>query len=115
WSVPLLATGGLLGLLGIGGLLLPLLPPPLGLWVLLAAVAFLVVMIVVLVVSGFWYAPAAWGAAVILALAAGGLAAAPVGEGVIEAGKLARSIEFLHPLWLLLLLLIPVIIYFSRR
>src|SRR5215468_9695218 len=68
WSVPLLATGGRLGLLGIGGLFLPLLPPPVGLWVLLAAVAFLVVMIVVLVVSGFWYAPAAWGAAVVLAL-----------------------------------------------
>jgi Mg-chelatase subunit ChlD/uncharacterized membrane protein len=115
WSVPLLATGGVLGLLGIGGLVVPLLPPPVGLWVLLAAVAFLVVMLVVLVVSGFWNATAAWVTAVVLALAAGGLAAAPVGEGVVEAGKLARSIEFLHPLWLLLLLLIPVIIYFSRR
>src|SRR5438874_7752301 len=70
WSVPLLATGGVIGLLGVGGLVLPLLPPPVGLWVLLAAVAFLIVMFVVLVVSGYWYAPAGWGAGVVLALTA---------------------------------------------
>src|SRR5260370_834916 len=76
WSVPLLATGGLVGLLGIGGLVLPLLPPAIGLYALLAAVAFLVVMFAVLVVTGHWYAPVAWSTAIVLALAAGGLAAA---------------------------------------
>jgi uncharacterized membrane protein len=114
----LLPAGGL-ALAGIGGLLdgagAAWLHPWWGFWVACAAVGTFFVMFAVLILTSAWWRPLAYAAAGLLAFGLGAFAAGPVGEGLVEAGKAAASLEPSQPWWLLLLLLIPLVFYFSYR
>jgi uncharacterized membrane protein len=112
WSVPLGSAAGTAGLLAFGGVLLP---PDVGIWVVVGAAAVLAGMIVVLVITGRWSGPLAIAVGGVAALGLGGLVVVPITDGLREAVVLARSVEFLQPWWLLLLVLIPIIILYSRR
>src|SRR5262249_1507318 len=112
WSLPLLLSGSAVGLIGAGGMLLPV---DSGLWIGAAMLAVLFVMLLVVITSGSWWAPLGYTVGAVLLLAIGGAACETVGEWLAETGKVALSLEPTQPWWLLLLGLIPVIIFLSYR
>jgi uncharacterized membrane protein len=112
WSLPLLLSGSAVGLIGAGGLLLPV---DWGLWIGAGMLAVLFVMLLVVITSGTWWAPLGYAVGAALLLAIGGAACETVGEWLAETGKVALSLEPTQPWWLLLLGLIPVIIFLSYR
>jgi Mg-chelatase subunit ChlD/uncharacterized membrane protein len=105
-------TAAGLALAGAGGLALE---PEWGAWVAAAASSTFFVMFVVVVLTGAWYRPLAYAVAGVLALGLGGLVSLPAGEGLLTAGKTLASLEPAHPWWLLLLLLVPLVFWFSYR
>jgi uncharacterized membrane protein len=122
WSLGLAGIAAACALAGLGGLVGMVLPPeplhgpPLWAWIVGGVgLGLFAVLALVLVLTGFWSRWLAVGAGALLAVSAGGLCAGPVSEGLRDGVKLARSVEFLQPWWLLLLLLIPVLIFLSYR
>jgi hypothetical protein len=81
----------------------------------IVAAGVLFFMLLTVVVSGAWWAPLAWIAAVALLLAAGGLWINPVGEALIEFARALAVVEFVHPGWLALLGLLPVVVLLAGR
>ncbi len=108
WAV----TAAGLALAGVGGLLLE---PEWGAWIAVGAVAAFFVMFLVLVLTSAWLRPLAYAVAAVLALGLGGLVATAAGEGLVEAGRALTSLEPAQPWWLLLLLLVPLVFWFSYR
>src|SRR5262249_44073117 len=112
WLVPALAPCAAPALLAVGGLLLA---QTWG-WGLLATAGgpfFLVLL--VLPVTGAWWRSVAYLTAGLTLLGLGGLLVGATGQGLVEAYRTLRTVEFLEPWWLLLLLLVPVIVAFSLR
>jgi uncharacterized membrane protein len=70
---------------------------------------------VVLVASGRWSAPAAFAVAGVLLLALGGFGNASITRELRDAYHVLLRLEVMQPWWLLLLLLIPVLVYYSYR
>ena len=101
----LLVFAGALAVASIGGLILS---PRWGGWVLGCAAALLVVLFAILALSGAWWRWLGWGVAVLALLGAGGLWLDAAGAGLLEMGRDLRGLTFLHPWWLVLLLLVPV-------
>jgi uncharacterized membrane protein len=99
-------------LLGLGGLLIPF---PVALWVGAAGALLLLCLVIILVVTGAWRARIACLAAALIFLGLGGLGTESCGEAVFRAGKLFLSLEATKPWWFLLLLVLPLIVLFSRR
>jgi len=104
---PLLILAGLLAALAAGDLA--------GLdrfWsytIFISASSVLLVLILLLVFAGLWWPLAAW-TSLILALFGGGAVTFPgLARGLDEMGRALASVEIVHPWWLLLLLLIPLL------
>lgn len=112
WSIPLLVTASAFALLGLGGLVLP---DEYAWWAAAGGAVCLFIMFLVLIIAGLWYAPlaAVLGAIVLLGLGGGG--AQTMGLWLRDAFEFVRNLRPLHPWWLLLLLLIPVIVLVSFR
>jgi uncharacterized membrane protein len=72
-------------------------------------------MVLVLVASGRWSAPLAFGAAALLFLGLGGYASSALTREADDIIAILIRLEVMQPAWLLLLLLIPVLVYFSYR
>jgi uncharacterized membrane protein len=112
WSLALILVGSSLALIALGGLALPFEP---ALWLGAAALGVGVVMLCVVITTGSWYAPLGYSVGALLLLGLGAVCADVVGEWLIDAGKLALSLEPTQPWWLLLLGVVPVIIFLSYR
>lgn len=100
------------GLFGLGGLLVP------SEWGLVAAACLgglVLIMAVVLLWRGAWSARLGWLAGAGLSGALGSLSRGVVELGLAEATRTARSMELSRPLWLLLLLVLPWIVWVSYR
>jgi hypothetical protein len=110
WFTPLLVTSGALTIASIGGLILS---PRWGIWLLLFAVLVFVGQFVVLAVSGAWWRWLAYSVAVLALLGAGGLWLNAIGASIWEIAHDMRGLTFLHPWWLLLLLLVPLFFVLS--
>ncbi|MBI3410498.1 MAG: VWA domain-containing protein, partial [Planctomycetes bacterium] len=119
WPVGLLLSTASLLLFGLGGL--GLIEPEgltidaAGFWLTLAPLVILAVLLAVALSTGNWSAPAGYflGAVFLFGLGqgiAGGLQAY-----LTDGYKLLLTLDPLQPLWLLLLLLVPVIIWLSYR
>jgi uncharacterized membrane protein len=101
-----------LGLIALGAVLLP---PAWSPQVGMVAAGVLFVMVLVLVVTGAWWAPLAWLAAVAILLAVGGMGVDAAGRSLAEAARAAVGVEFVHPGWLALLGLLPVVVLLAGR
>src|SRR5438067_5730315 len=109
-SFVLLLTGAPLALLALGALLVP---EDWAVWLAIGAGAVLFGMVLTVVTTGRWYAPLGYSIGGLLLLGFGGLWVDPLGEVISEAFHTIRGLEALQPWWLLLLLVIPLIFYFS--
>jgi uncharacterized membrane protein len=110
-------------LAGLGGLL----PPGAWLWWTGAgALAVLFAMLAVLILTEHWWAPLGYAVGVIFLLALGGLVGAPTSKALAEGLRVLSSLELEQPGWVrvgpvsiplavLPLLLVPVIVFLSRR
>jgi hypothetical protein len=112
WSVPLLLTTCGFALAGVGGLTVP---PAVGMWVAIGSAALLFGMLLWLILTGQWTVHVSAGIAALLLVGLGGWTAIPAGEGLIDLGKTLRQVEAVQPAWLWGLLIIPLLIYWSRR
>jgi hypothetical protein len=101
-----------LALVAAGALLLPARE---AWWVGVGAAGVLFLMLVAVLLSGAWWPPLAWIAAAALLVAAGGLWLNRAGDAFVEMGRSLRSVEFVHPWWLALLALLPVIVLLAGR
>jgi hypothetical protein len=110
WFTPLLVSSSIAAIAGIGGLVLP---SRWGGWLLVGAVVVFVGLFLLLAVSGAWWRWLAYGVAVLALLGAGGLWLNAMGAGLIETYRDLRGLTFLHPWWLLLLLLVPLFFVLS--
>jgi Mg-chelatase subunit ChlD len=107
----LLPAAGL-ALAGVGGLVLD---PEWGAWIAAAAAAAFFVMFLVLIFTSAWLRPLAYAVASLLAVGLGGLVTLPASERLLDAGRALASLEPAQPWWLLLLLLVPLVFWFSYR
>src|SRR5262245_32563195 len=112
WSMPLLLASAGFGLAGLGGIFVP---AEIGMWAAIGAAGLLVALFVWLLLASQWSNGLAALAGAVLMLGLGGWGGIAAGEGLREVGKAIRQIEAVQPAWLWLLLLIPVIVYWSRR
>jgi len=112
WSAGLILTGAAFALAGVGGLTLPY---EAAFWIGAASLAALVVMLIAVVTTGWWWAPLGYTLGALLLLSAGGLCADPLGESLVDLGKIALSLEPTQLWWLLLLGFVPVIVFLSYR
>jgi Mg-chelatase subunit ChlD len=110
WFKPLFISSSALAISSIGGLILS---PFWGAWLLVSAIAILVGLFLLLAVSSAWWRWLAYSAAVLALLGAGGLWLNAAGASIIEIIRDLRGLTFLHPWWLLLLLLVPLFFVLS--
>jgi uncharacterized membrane protein len=103
---------GSLALLAVGAMTLP---ANWAWWAGIAAAGVLVVLVLILLLTSAWWSPLGWLIGVILLLAAGGLWVPRISAMLAEAGRSLLSVEFVHPGWLFLLALLPVIVLLAGR
>jgi uncharacterized membrane protein len=125
WPLSLILWSFFFLLLGIGGLeLFPSLLRAAGLevnseilaaWIAGVTLAALAIMAVVVITTGHWFAPLGYSVGALLLLGIGGLIAEPGSRLLSDFGRLSVSLEPGNPWWLGLLLLIPLIFWFSFR
>jgi len=108
----LLAAAGLM-LTGFGGLV-PL-TPEWGLWVAVGAAAAFFAMFIVLILTSQWLSPLAYIVGAVLAFGVGWMVTPTASEVLVSAGRTLASLEPAQPWWLLLLLLVPLVFWFSYR
>lgn len=111
-SWPLALVGGVFALAGLGGLILPV---EYGMGIALVALAGLFGMFLWLIVTNQWSAPAAWIVAGAMVFGVGGWMSQAATDGLTDLGRTAAKVEVVHPWWLLLLGLAPLIIALSFR
>ncbi len=68
-----------------------------------------------LFLSGFWSAYGSLGATALVAVGAGGLWLQPARRGAEKLARTLSSLVLLQPLWLLLLLIVPLLFFVARR
>ena len=106
----LLATTTL-ALLGVGSAVM--LPPEIGMWALIAVLSVLAVLLTIVITTSLWWAPAGYALGA-LALFSGAAWLLPaVGVLLQEFGLFLWSLEPLEPWWMLALVLIPLLIWWS--
>jgi hypothetical protein len=110
WFTPLLLFSCSLIIASIGGLILS---PRWGGWLLVGASTVFVCLLLILAISGAWWRWLGYGALVLALLGAGGLWLNAAGASVLEVCRDLRGLTFLHPWWLLLLLLVPLFFVLS--
>lgn len=119
WSLPLLiATCGVLAV-GLGGLDL-VLPmgwdaKSFGFWVSMAPLAILAILFAVVVTTGHWWAPAGYTLGAVFLFGLGQGMVSGIQEFLTEASKFLVSLQPLEPIWLILLLIVPLLIWLSFR
>lgn len=99
--------------LGVGGT--GFLGSDAAMWLAIASATMLFAMLVFVVVSGQWWAPAGYALLAILLVGIGGWGLPLATRGVNEAAVFVSTLRPLAPLWLILLLLLPLIVFFSFR
>jgi uncharacterized membrane protein len=128
WSLPALLGAAALLLLGLGGMeVVSLLangfgyvdedgtiPFALGIVAFSCAGVF-VALLAVVIVSGAWSAALGYALAAVLVFSLGGALLPVATQGLHAAGLFLASLEPLEPWWLLLLLLIPAMLWWSYR
>jgi hypothetical protein len=107
---PLLVLNGVLAVASVGGLVLS---PRWGGWLLVSVAMAFVCLLLILAVSGAWWRSLGYGVALFALLGAGGLWLNVAGAGLLEVCRDLRGLTFLHPGWLLLLLLVPLFFLLS--
>jgi hypothetical protein len=113
WRWSTLLPGAALVVAGLGGCF-PL--PDFFAWVvLLVAASGLVVLLVVLFLVGVWSATVASLLAAMLIFSAASLSLPRSGRRLYEFGRAMREVELLAPWWLLLLGVLPLFVWMSRR
>src|SRR5262249_5956079 len=110
WFTPLIVFGIGLAAVSIGGLILS---PRWGGWLLVSAIAIFIGLFLLLAVSGAWWRWPAYAVAFLALLGAGGLWLNAIGANIVEIARDLRGLTFLHPWWLLLLLLVPLFFVLS--
>jgi Mg-chelatase subunit ChlD len=110
WFTPLLVASLAAAVAGVGGLSLS---PRWGGWIFVSAIAVFVGLFLLLAASGIWRRSLAYGVAVLVLLGAGGLCLNWAGANILEMYRDLRGLTFLHPWWLLLLLLVPLFFVLS--
>jgi uncharacterized membrane protein len=100
------------GLVGVGGIALA---GEVGFWVAVAGLAALFALLLWLLLTSNWSRWAALGAVALTALGLGGWLTEPIGTGLGQLAGSLRQMEVVQPVWLLLLLLVPLIIFLSYR
>ncbi len=113
WSLPLLFGSASLLLVGIGGF--TFLPEEWNWWGGGITLGLLVLMLLVAIVTGQWSADLGCGVGAVLLFFLGALLVRPVANRLQDAGLFLLSLQPLEPVWLLLLLLVPALIWFSFR
>jgi uncharacterized membrane protein len=108
----LLVAGAALALAGAGGLVLSPLP---GGAIAVLSLGGLALLVALLILTGHWWPPPAWLFGGTLLLGLGGFLGLPAARGLERAGKFLLSLEPLEPWWLLLLLQVPLVVWFSFR
>src|SRR5438105_1288470 len=93
---PALAAGSFLSL-AIGGLGVP---GEWAFWLALAALAALFIMVIVLVITGAWSSRLGYAFGGLLLAGIGGFALSPVGNWLVDNGKMLRGLELGQPAWL---------------
>lgn len=83
-------------------------------WAALGVIGLWVLAGLNLLFTGHWWRPLAWTLATLLALTLGGFVGSVQAAGV-SAVRTLRTLEFVQPWWLLLLLVLPLLIRFSYR
>jgi hypothetical protein len=110
WLKILLTVTIAVAIASVGGLVLS---PRWAGWLLVSAVAIFIGLFLLLAVSGAWWRWLAYSVAVLALLGAGGLWLNEIGASIVEIGRDLRGLTFLHPWWLLLLLLVPLFFVLS--
>lgn len=108
-----LLFGAALALVGLGGL--GGLPPAFGFVALVAALCVLLALFIVVVSTGWWSAWLGYALAALLLLGFGAAAGPSLTAGFNDAWLFVSTLEALEPGWLLLLLLVPVLAWYSWR
>lgn len=113
WPLGWLLPGAALAFVGLGGL--GWLPSAFGLVALVAALCVLLTLLIVVVSTGWWSAWLGYALAALLLLGLGAAAGPALTSGLNDAWLFVSTLETLEPGWLLLLLLIPVLAWYSWR
>jgi uncharacterized membrane protein len=113
WPASWIAGGASLLLFGVGSF--GLVSSQVGLSIVLSALAVLIVLLTVTVASGRWWAPLGYALAAVMVLGIGIWLGPATAEALLDAARFFAAIEPLEPAWLLLLLLLLPLVWFSRR
>lgn len=81
-------------------------------WAALGVAGLFALTLLNLLLSGHWWRPLAWTLAALLAVTLGGFVGPAQAAGV-SAVRTLRTLEFVQPWWLLLMLVLPLIVRFS--
>lgn len=108
-----IVTAALVGLLGLGGLLWPMIE--LSIWLVAGGGTMLFVLLLIVVISSRWSAILGWVSAALILLGTGGLLLHPLSEELDELWRFLLSMRVLHGWWLVLLLVLPVLVALSFR
>jgi hypothetical protein len=111
-SHAIIGLGAAIGLTGIGGLALPFEPAA---WIAGVAAALFFLSLLWLVVTGHWSTILGLVLGAGLCIGLGGLGLVETGRGLVHLTRTARSVEFVSPWWLLLLVFVPVVFHLSYR
>jgi len=111
--LPWLVTGVALALVGGGGL--QPVPEPGGLAILLSAAGALVALVLLLTFTGLWSDWLGYFVCAVLLFGVGHVSLLPLTEGLNELARIIFTLEPLEPWWLVLLLLIPWLVWYSWR
>jgi uncharacterized membrane protein len=112
WAASLPLTSSALALLGLGGLLIPF---DAAFWLVSICLAALFAALGAVFWTGRWSPRLGFLLGGILLLGFGGLGAVAVGRGLVEIGTALIHLEVGEPVWLLLLVLLPVVVWLSFR
>src|SRR5262245_37780931 len=111
--LPWLVGGAALALLGGGGF--QPVPEPGGMAILLSAAGTLVELVLLLFFTGLWSDWLGYFVCAALVFGSGQVAVPPLTTGLNDLGRILYTLEPLEPWWLLLLLCIPWLIWYSWR
>src|SRR5262249_38484533 len=101
-------------LLGVGGLTLAQ-APALAAWLAAGALVALLCLLAVVILSGYWSAYLGYGCGVVLLLGLGGLVGPWLHGLLSDFAKFLPTLTPSQPVWLSLLLLIPLVLWLSFR
>jgi uncharacterized membrane protein len=113
WSLSLLLAGSALFLLGAGGL--GIVPAEYGLFGAAGVAGIFVVLLIVVILTGSWWAPLGYALGALLLGLLGAGVVPMLGQILQEFGAFLATLEPLEPWWLLMLLLIPLLVWWSFR